>query len=261
MRRIRHIYGQTKNCGVTSILAPNESGEWIELTARTDMEAAIMEENESKYHQTQDTPFMQAPLLQDFGYLGLGPHADAVIQGTYHPHPDVDPYTKKFIAHLTAEPVIRSSSPVPVFYTTNEWQAGWRKSKERTSAGSDYLHFGHFKAGCTNDIIANFEATMANIPLLSGYSPSRWRRAIDCMLLKWDGDYKVTSLRTIALLDPEANHNFKILGRAVMHHAESHHQLADEQYGSRKKKTAILHALNKCLTYDMLRQTKTASTL
>ena len=81
------------------------------------------------------------------------------------------------------------------------------------------------------------------------------------MLLKRDGDYKVTSLRMIALLDPEANHNFKILGRAVMHHAESHHQLADEQYGSRKKKTAILHTLNKRLTYDVLRQTKTAGAL
>ena len=42
--------------------------------ARTDMEEAIMDENESKYHQTQDMPFMQAPLLQDFGYLGLSPH-------------------------------------------------------------------------------------------------------------------------------------------------------------------------------------------
>ena len=83
--------------------------------ARTDMEKAIIDENESKYHQTQDTPFMQAPLLQDFGYLGLGPHADAVIQGTYHPHPDVDLYMKKFIAQLTVDPIIRSSPPVPIF--------------------------------------------------------------------------------------------------------------------------------------------------
>ena len=65
----------------------------------------------------------------------------------------------------------------------------------------------------------------------------------------------------IALLDPVANHKFKILGRAVMRHAESHHQLAEEQYGSRKKKTAILHTLNKWLTYDVLHQTKTASAL
>ena len=65
----------------------------------------------------------------------------------------------------------------------------------------------------------------------------------------------------IALLDLEANHNFKILGRAVMQHAESHNQLAEEQYGSHKKKTTILHVLNKQLTYDVLCQTKTAGAL
>jgi hypothetical protein len=96
------------------------------------------------------------------------------------------------------------------------------------------MHFGHFKAGCTNDVVANFEATMANIPLLSGYSPKRWKRAVDCMLLKREGDYKVDKLQTIVLFDPEANHNFKLLGRTVMHHAETHEQLAEEQYGSRK---------------------------
>jgi hypothetical protein len=41
-----------------------------------------------------------------------------------------------------------------------------------------------------------------------------------------------------------------------MAHAEKHQQLAAEQYGSRKKKTAILHALNKCLSYDILHQMK-----
>ena len=63
-------------------------------------------------------------------------------------------------------------------------------------------------------------------------------------------------LCTIVLFDPEANHIFKYLGRNVMAHAETHHQLADEQYGSQKKKTAILHALNKCLSYDLLCQFK-----
>jgi hypothetical protein len=37
---------------------------------------------------------------------------------------------------------------------------------------------------------------------------------------------------------------------------EKHQQLAAEQYGSRKKKTAILPALNKRLSYDILRQMK-----
>ena len=78
---------------------------------------------------------------------------------------------------------------------------------------------------------------------------------------KKDGNFWVDKLRTIILFDPEANQNFKFLGRAVMAHAEQHNQLAAEQYGSRKRKTAILHALNKRLTYDILRQTKTAEAL
>ena len=70
---------------------------------------------------------------------------------------------------------------------------------------------------------------MANIPLLSGYSPKRWKKAVDCMLLKREGNYQVDKLRTIVLFNPEANHIFKYVGRKVMAHAESH-QLAAEQY-------------------------------
>jgi hypothetical protein len=43
-----------------------------------------------------------------------------------------------------------------------------------------------------------------------------------------------------------------------MHHAKTNDQLAEEQYGSRKQKTAILHALSKQLSYDILQQTKSA---
>jgi hypothetical protein len=84
------------------------------------------------------------------------------------------------------------------------------------------MHFGHFIAGYTNDVIANFEATMANIPIISGYSPKRWQKAVDCMLLKQKGNYNVDKLRTIVLFDPEANLNFKFLGCTVMAHAEKH---------------------------------------
>jgi hypothetical protein len=71
----------------------------------------------------------------------------------------------------------------------------------------------------------------------------------------------VDKLRTIVLFDPEANCTFKFLGCAVMAHAEKHNQLPEEQYGSRKRKTAITHALNKRLSYDLMRQLKTAGAL
>jgi hypothetical protein len=209
-----------------------------------------------------DTPFMTQLLLHDFGYMGIGPNANTVMRGEYDIPADVDSYTCKFIQHLAMEPVIQHASPIrTTYFTTEEWKQGWRKAKERTSSASDFLHFGHFKAGCTNDVIANFEATMANIPILSGYAPQRWRQAINCMLLKKPGEFRVDKLRTIVLFDPEANFTFKYLGRSVMAHAELHNQLPEEQYSSRKNKTAIAHALNKHLSYDLMRQMKTAGAL
>jgi hypothetical protein len=74
----------------------------------------------------------------------------------------------------------------------DEWKAEWKKAKERTAVGSDFMQFGHFiLAGCTNDVIANFEATMANTPIMSGYSPKCWQKAFNCMLLKQEGNYNV----------------------------------------------------------------------
>jgi hypothetical protein len=46
-----------------------------------------------------------------------------------------------------------------------------------------------------------------------------------------------------------------------MAHAEHHNQLPKEQYRSHKNKTAITHALNKHLSYDLMRQMKTAGAL
>jgi hypothetical protein len=102
---------------------------------------------------------------------------------------------------------------------------------------------------------------MANIPIISGYSPKCWQKAVKCMLINQEGNYNADKLRTIVLLDPEANQNFKFLGRTIMAHAEKHGQLAPEQYGSRKMKTAILHVLNKRLSYDILHQTETAGAI
>jgi hypothetical protein len=152
-------------------MVPDEHGNLVEMMSKPDMELAIMMENETKYRQASFTPFMQAPLLQDFGYLGIGDHANSVMCGSYTVPPNVDQYTAKFISQLQMDPAITSSSPINTYFSTEEWKSGWKKAKERTATGSDFLHFGHFKAGCMSNIIANFEATMANIPLLSGYSP------------------------------------------------------------------------------------------
>jgi hypothetical protein len=77
---------------------------------------------------------------------------------------------------------------------------------------------------------------------------------MNVMLEKILGLFLVMKLRTILLYDAEFNMSNKNLGRRMMAFAEKHGGLAEEQYGSRKCKTAIAHCLNKRLTFDILRQ-------
>jgi hypothetical protein len=92
--------------GVTSIIAPDEHGTFVEMTSKPDMELSIMTENETKDCQASFTPFIQEPLLHDFGYLGIGEHVNSVMQGSYTIPPNVDQYTAKFISQLQMDPAI-----------------------------------------------------------------------------------------------------------------------------------------------------------
>ena len=70
-------------------------------------------------------------------------------------------------------------------------------------------------------------------------------------------DLLPSKLRLILLMDCHFNHNNKYEGKKVMEFGEKNGLLAKEQYGSRKEKSAVQHALNKRLVLDNIRLTKT----
>jgi hypothetical protein len=53
--------------------------------------------NEAKLQQTADTPFMTGALQEDVGWLGIGPSACMMLDGTYEPPDEVEEYTKNLI--------------------------------------------------------------------------------------------------------------------------------------------------------------------
>jgi len=59
----------------------------------------------------------------------------------------------------------------------------------------------------------------------------------------------VNLLRTIGILDTEANQSYKQLGREAMHKALDTGQIADEQF-SRVGKSAIEQAINKQFIFN-----------
>jgi hypothetical protein len=72
----------------------------MECNTKASIKAACMDEGWKRYLQSSITPMMQEPLLSDFGYLGMTPAADAVLDGTYVPPPAVDEMARNFLTHL-----------------------------------------------------------------------------------------------------------------------------------------------------------------
>ena len=148
---------------------------------------------------------------------------------------------------------IRNSPRVTSMVETADHQKGWSKQKEYTSADPDGLTFSHYKAGATDDLISQFDATLRSLPYQHGFTPAAWTPMTDVAILKKAGVFDVEKMRTICLMNAEFNMNNKQLGRDMMANAEKHGAIAREQYGSRRHHQSILAALNTRLTMDHLR--------
>jgi hypothetical protein len=99
-------------------------------------------------------------LLDNFGYLANTQAAEQVLRGCYQ---------------------------------------AWKKQKEKTSADPTGLPFSHYKFATQDPLLANFDATMRNIPYAMGFAPDLWKNITDIEILKKANVYDIHIMRTIQL--------------------------------------------------------------
>jgi hypothetical protein len=236
---------------------PNEPTE--HCITKESIEQACATEGRARYLQASTTPMMQSPLLEDFGYLGLTPSADAVLDGTYTPDPSVDEITKKFLVQLQRPP--GDIPELQHLFTTDEFIQSWQKMRSTTSSSPFSPLFTDFIAGCSDRKTAALDAAMANIPLLTGYCPKSWRQAIDVMIPKKTASASVSKLHIIVLFNALFNLLNKRVGRDMLSQAELFRLIPKEAYGSRKNRRAVECALNKVLSMNIIRQYRRTAAL
>jgi Reverse transcriptase (RNA-dependent DNA polymerase) len=137
----------------------------------------------------------------------------------------------------------------------------WSRQKESTSSEPEGLTFSHYKAGALDPIINAFDARLRGIPYQHGFSPKHWQEITDVKILKKSGVYNIEKMRTITQMDAAFNMNNKQLGRDLLRQAETHQNLANEQYGSRHHHRSSTAATNKVLMMDLLRLKQQAGAL
>ena len=84
------------------------------------------------------------------------------------------------------------------------------------------------KADALDPELAALDASSRNIAYVSGFSYSRWKTGINCMLIKKPGNFWVHKLRNVLLLECDFNMNNKKLSKDVMWAAELADALARE---------------------------------
>jgi endonuclease/exonuclease/phosphatase family metal-dependent hydrolase len=259
-RTVKRIRRKGEQGSVNMVFETDETGRH-ERTSKDDIEDACIRENSQRFSQSWNTPFMQPPLLEDFGYLADTVAADQVLRGCYQAPDGTDYYASLLLDQLYTPWEVSQLAPISVEISTEEHQKAWTKQKERTSAEPTGLSFSHYKAAAQDKLLSDFDATMRNIPYANGIAPNLWKNITDVEILKKANVYDIHLMRTIQLMNSELNLNNKKLGRDLMTRGEKSNLIAREQFGSRKKHQSITAALNKRLTMDLLRQKRQAGAL
>lgn len=260
-RIVKSVTGSNIPRGLALIQLSTEAG-IVSMTREEDMVPALCDQLSQRFHQARETPFASAPLLQLVGPIGTDIGAQQILDGTFICPPGTDMWTQKLIKHLRYVPQasrIRNSFPLQL--SALDHAAGWKKMKERTSPGYSQLSFAQFKAASLSPDLCEMDAVMSQLPYQFGFSPLRWQHGTDVMLQKQPGNFLVDKLRAILLYESDFNQNNKRYGKDLMNLAEQHNALAIEQFGSRRAMSAIDQSLNKTLTFDLWRQSRSSGAL
>jgi hypothetical protein len=260
-RKIRYLQGKIRTGSTTMVSITDSDGVRQDITEKGAIEKAILDSNKNKFNQSSHTPFYQSPLREEFGFKGRTTAAQATLADVYESNHDINSKILDVIAQWQIPTAVRELGPIKMDMPLESYLAFWKKAREETACYPSVLSFSTMKAGAHDKDIAALDCSLTRIPLTFGFAPERWKYCLDIMLMKKSGVTDLSGLRAIVLFPVDCNFAFKHVSHQMMQVAEKTGSLAPEQYGSRKQHKAIDLAVNKALTFDILRQLKRAGAI
>jgi hypothetical protein len=258
--RIRCMNGKFQSGGLSKIEIVQDDGSIITHTSKHGIKRGCANQTVKNYSQTQDTPPMTEPLLLHIGYLAETAKAQQILDGTYQPPPDLDPHAKKFLDELRM-PTIVKKNRIPADIPTAEHTQFWKGMDKRKGCEPSNLSHAHYKVATKDPLLAQFDASLRQLPYQHGFAPKGWVKMTAVQLRKKLDLILVHKLRTIVLMSSQFNTNNKKLGRDVMHHVKELGLLPPDQGGSRKDHRSNELCLNKVLAFDIMRQLRQSGAL
>ena len=178
-------------------------------------------------------------------------------------HPVTSKYFKRppeTIKRTTKPPTKFSNSQISTNILPEDFIKCYKHWKETTASSPSGRHIGHYKALINKPDIVAYFCKMLRLPLRYGFAPKRWKKVLQVIISKDEGQPRVDRLRNILLLEADYNFTLKLIwGKRLMKRATEKNLLHPAQH-ARPKNLAESASLNKKLIYDLIRVTKIAAT-
>ena len=250
-RILKQLKGTTKH--EVDKVTININGTIQECTTQISMEQALFKEGTRRFSQSEREPPMHDAITSLVGFWGEKESASQILKGTFDTSSVQDKHLRLLMDHLRKPNSIIEAGEIPTTITLDEHIKEWRRQKEKTVSVSDTMDFWHHITATFNHHLAEMDRLLHQIPYKIGFSPLEYRNIVDYQILKKAGFYSIESIRTIQLMTAAFNLNNKRTSRLAMKRAEKYNLIPWEQAGSRKRRRAILSALDKVLTNDIAR--------
>ena len=183
--------------------------------------------------------------------------------------PDRDqPKIGRYLENNKTKTITRSTKPkiqtcaekISTYISPQDFIKGFKYWKETKASSPSGRHIGHYKALSEDTNIIAFFCKMLRLPLKHGFAPTRWKKVLQIVISKDEGQPKVDRLRNILLLEADYNFVLKLIwGKRLMQRATRQQLLHTAQH-ARPKNLATSASLNKKITYDIIRQMKIMAT-
>jgi hypothetical protein len=176
--------GKLSQGQVTKVYQTDSEGVRTACETQQTMVKAFFIENDARFSQTEDTPPMQSPLIDDWGYLADTEVAENVLDGSYEPPETVDRYAKELIRELRRPAIVQRHAPIPTHTSLEEHPRGWKKTKEKLAEPSVGPSMAQVKSASQDTTLAEIDVFMRNLPYEKGFAPQAWQLITDIEILK-----------------------------------------------------------------------------
>ena len=237
--------------------SPIPVGLWKDITSQSDIESILLARNQRHLEQVQRQGGQStlAPISDLREGYGFNPLSASILAGEATTY-DLTPEMTAFFSTLKRTPSERILPPVLGVITSEELQAMFTKTRERTSSDSRTLNYSIWKCLSRCDRIARFLSVLFSLPFTYGFANLHWSHMTDYMLEKKPGVRQIHTLRIIGKVAAEFNTCLKFfIGKQARDNFERTVP-CDDQHGFRPHRSSIDAAMLKLLTFECARMQK-----